>query len=234
MQFVCDADDFRMEFVGKVAGEKTGESQSAARISVRGIIVSVRQVGVADKATREGAGKIGEGEAIVAGVRVVDEDELERVQGSRDQASARGAGVSGIFMGGGCHDKLATLDGSPTAHKVAIVAAERGHSLPPFRRIAGWRVSHGYAGVNTGYSPDARTKRFMHEIAKLAAHSELVRLVVFGLRPISYSGCVLLGACRNSADNKCNGKTVSDHGIFLRSLGKKASNYCTGNSKRTP
>jgi len=155
---------------------------------------------------------------------MVDEDKPERVQRARDQASARGAEVSGIFMGGGGHDKLATLDGSPTGHEVAIVAAERGHSLSPFWRIAGWRVSHLYAGVNTGYSPDARTKRFVREIAELAAHGEPVRLVVFGLRPISYSGRVLLlGECRNGADNKCKDKTVSDHGRFLRSRVKKLS-----------
>lgn len=152
---------------------------------------------------------------------MVNDDELERVQGTRDQASARGAKVSGIFIGGGCHDKLATLDGSPTGHEVAIVATERGHSLPPFRRIAGWRVSHLYAGVNTGYSPDARTKRFVRKIAELVAHSEPVRLRLFRLRPISYSRCVLLSGCRNGADNKCKDKTISDHGRFLRSRDKK-------------
>lgn len=154
---------------------------------------------------------------------MVDEDKPERVQRARDQASARGAGVSGVFMGGGGHDKLATLDCSPTGHEVAIVAAEPGHSLSPFRRITGWRVSHLYAGVNTGYSPDARTKRFAREIAELVAHSEPVWLPLFGLRPISHSGCVLLlSVCSNGADDKCKDKTVSDHGRFLRSRVKEA------------
>jgi hypothetical protein len=76
-------------------------------------------------------------------------------------------------------------------------------------------VSHLYAGINAGYSPDARTKRLIRKIAELVAHGELVRLLVFGLRPVSHSGRILLlGECRDDADKKCKDKTISDHGRF--------------------
>ena len=123
---------------------------------------------------------------------MVDEDEPECVQRPRNQAGARRPRVSRIFMRGGGHDEPATLHGSPAAHKVAIIATERGHALSPFSWIAAGRMSHGDSGVNTGDSPDARTKRFMCEIAELVAHGELVRLFMFGLRAVRYSGSVLL------------------------------------------
>jgi len=64
MQFVSDADDFRMKFVGEIAGEKAAEGQSTAGIGVRWVIVSVRQISVADETSRGSPGKIRKGQPV--------------------------------------------------------------------------------------------------------------------------------------------------------------------------
>jgi len=106
-------------------------------------------------------------ESISAGIRLVDDGEGERMEGSTQWIGAGGALVARVFMEKVTREKLSRLPGGAIGNFVPVGSAKCLSSVLPFSWVVVWRIEHLEARTKCRKNHSGRAKGLMDVDLKL-------------------------------------------------------------------
>src|SRR6185369_10688153 len=132
----------RLKLGSDVPDSNLQELTSHTLFRMRYIVVAVRKDTHAHEAPGCSRSEVTYGESISAGIRLVDDGEGDRVEGSAQWIGASGAQVARVFMQKETRKKLRSLPGGAIGLFVTVNSAKRGSSIFPFSWVVVWRIQH--------------------------------------------------------------------------------------------
>ncbi len=125
---------------------------------MRCIVVAIRKDAHSHETPGCSRSEVTHRESISAGIRLVDDCEGKRVEGSAQWIRTGGAQVARVFMQKETRKKLPSLPGGAVGLFVAVDSAECGSSVFPFSWVVVWRIQHLEACTKRRKNHGGRTK----------------------------------------------------------------------------
>jgi len=157
----------RLKLSSYVPDSDLQELTSHTLFRMRYIVVAVRKDAYAHEPPGCGRSEVTHRESISAGIRLVEDGEGERVEGSAQWIGAGGALVARVFMQKETSKKLCGLPGGAISLFVPVDSAKCASAVLPFSWVVVWRIKHLEACTKCGKNHSGRAKSFMDVDLKL-------------------------------------------------------------------
>src|SRR6266850_4448849 len=148
----------RLKLSSYVPDSDLQELTSHTLFRMRCIVVAIRKDAHSHETPGCSRSEVTHRESISAGIRLVDDCEGKRVEGSAQWIRAGGAQVARVFMQKETRKKLPSLPGGAVGLFVAVDSAECGSSVFPFSWVVVWRIQHLEACTKRRKNHGGRTK----------------------------------------------------------------------------
>src|SRR5258705_8649863 len=140
--FLGQRPPLRLKLSSYVPDSDLQELTSHTLFRMRCIVVAIRKDAHSHETPGRSRSEVTHRKSISAGIRLVDDGEGKRVEGSAQWIGAGGAQVARIFMQKETRKKLRSLPGGAIGLFVSVNSAKRGSAIFPFSWVVGWRIQH--------------------------------------------------------------------------------------------
>jgi len=157
----------RLKLRSYVPDSDLQELTSHTLFRMRYIVVAVRKDAHAHKAPGSSRSEVTHRESISAGIRLVDDREGQRMEGSAQWIGAGGAQVARIFVQKETRKKLSSLPGGTVGLFVAVDSAKCVGAIFPISWVVVWRIEHLETRTKRRKNHGGRAKSLMDVDLKL-------------------------------------------------------------------